>query len=47
MKVGTLIKSYDFPGNLNCYMIGEVTAVNGIEISCRTIRQVFQGRSDY
>jgi hypothetical protein len=46
MQVGTIIKSFDFPGNLNCYMVGEVTAVDGDFITCKTIRQVFQGKAE-
>ena len=45
MQVGTLIKSFDFPGNLNCYMIGTVTKVVGDFITCVTIRQVFDGKA--
>ena len=45
MKIGTIIKSFDFPGNLHCYMIGEVTALSGVEITCKTIRQVFDGKA--
>lgn len=45
MQVGTLIRSYDFPGNLTCYMVGEVTKLSGIEITCRTIKQVFDGKA--
>lgn len=45
MQVGSIIKSFDFPNNIACYMIGEVTAVSGEEITCRTIRQVFDGKA--
>ena len=45
MQVGSIIKSFDFPGNLNCYIIGEVTDINGEEITCRTIRQVFDSKA--
>jgi len=45
MQVGSIIKSFDFPGNIACYMVGEVTAVAGEEITCRTIRQVFDGKA--
>jgi len=44
MQVGSIIKSFDFPGNLNCYMVGEVIAVQGDELTCRTIKQVFDGK---
>ena len=45
MQLGSIIKSFDFPNNITCYMIGEVTAVKGSEITCRTIRQVFDGKA--
>lgn len=45
MQVGTIIKAFDFPGNLNCYMIGEVIELKDIAITCRTIRQVFDGKA--
>ncbi len=43
VQVGSIIKSFDFPGNLNCYMVGKVTDVDGDFISCDTIKQVFSG----
>ena len=45
MQIGTVIKSFDFPCNLNCYMVGTVTAVEGDFITCDTIRQVFDGKA--
>ena len=45
MQVGTVIKSFDFPGNLNCYMVGTVTELDGDFITCATIRQVFDGKA--
>lgn len=45
MQVGSIIKSYDFPGNLNCYMVGTVTEIDGDFISCDTIKQVFDGKA--
>ncbi len=45
MQIGTIIKAFDFPGNLNCYMVGEVTAVDDYMITCRTMRQVFDGKA--
>ena len=45
MQIGTLIKSFDFPGNLNCYMIGMITEIDGDFISCDTIKQVFDGKA--
>lgn len=45
MQVGTIIKSFDFPGNLNCYMVGTVTELDGDFITCDTIKQVFDGKA--
>jgi hypothetical protein len=45
MQVGTIIKSYDFPGNLNCYIVGTVTKIEGDFITCDTIKQVFDGKA--
>ncbi len=45
MEIGNIIKSFDFPGNLNCYMVGTVTKVEGDFISCNTIKQVFDGKA--
>lgn len=45
MQVGTIIKSYDFPGNLNCYIVGTVTDISGDFITCNTIKQVSDGRA--
>lgn len=45
MQIGSIIKSFDFPGNLNCYMVGTVTKVEGDFITCDTIRQVFDGKA--
>ena len=46
MQVGTIIKSFDFPGNTSCYMIGEVVGYNKQygEIVAKTIRIVFDGK---
>ena len=44
MQVGTLIKSFDFPGSTDCYMIGSITAIDGDFIFCDTIKQVFDGK---
>jgi hypothetical protein len=43
MKVGSIIKSFDFAGNDTCYFIGKVTKVEGDYIHCDTIKQVFGG----
>jgi hypothetical protein len=46
VQVGSIIKSYDFPGTFNCYMVGKVTAVDGDFISCDKIKQVFDGKQE-
>jgi hypothetical protein len=45
IKVGDLIKSKDFPGNEECYMVGIVTNVetNGSVLDAKTIKIVFGG----
>jgi hypothetical protein len=45
MQVGTIIKSFDFPGNLNCYIVGTITNIEGDFITCTTIKQVFDGKA--
>jgi hypothetical protein len=45
VKKGDIVKSFDFPGNLNCYMVGTVTEVEGDFITCVTIKQVFDGKA--
>ena len=46
VQVGSIIKSFDFPGNLHCYMVGKVTEVDGDFITCETIKQVFSGKAE-
>lgn len=46
VKVGDVIRSLDFPGNFECYMIGLVTDVKGDLITCRGISRVWEGRSE-
>lgn len=41
IKIGSVIKSYDFYGNTECYLIGEVTEINGTVLVCKTLKQVF------
>ena len=47
VKVGDVIKSLDFPGNQDHYMIGEVLAVINDMIFCNTKRVVRDGRVSY
>jgi hypothetical protein len=44
MKYGSIIKSYDFPGNTDCYMIGKVVNTDDDFIYCTTIKEVFDGQ---
>lgn len=43
MKVGDIVKSYDFVGNTECYFIGEVIALLDYGFRAKTIKQVVQG----
>lgn len=45
IQVGTTIKSFDFPGVDDCFMIGVVTQIsaNG-RLTCDTISQTFCGQ---
>lgn len=44
--IGMTIKSFDFPNNESCFIVGKITAVddeNGDYIYCDTISQTFRG----
>lgn len=43
VKVGSVIKSFDFPEKQTCYLIGRVTKLEGCYIYCEVISQVFSG----
>lgn len=43
IKVGDIIKSYDFPGVLDCYKIGRVVDIIDVYILCDTLDEVFDG----
>lgn len=47
MQVGSIIKSFDFPGNTDCYMIGEVVDFEegGDVIVAKMIKVVFDGET--
>ena len=45
-KVGDLIRSLDFPGVLEHYMIGMVTEINGDILTVRGIAKVSQSKSE-
>ena len=40
-KYGDIIKAYDFPGNMECYMVGKVVNTDDDYIYCTMIKQVF------
>ena len=40
-QIGNIIKALDFPGNPNCYMIGEVVDVLDDLIRCKTLEIIF------
>ena len=45
MKVGSLVKCYDFPGNTDCYMIGTLEKIEmGTLMVLKTIAVVFDGK---
>lgn len=41
--VGNIIKSFDFPGNVDNYMIGKVIAIYDDVLHCECISQVIEG----
>lgn len=43
VQVGSIIKAYDFSGVTNCYIIGQVTKVDGDYIVADKIKEVFGG----
>jgi hypothetical protein len=43
-KYGDIIKAYDFPGNLECYMVGKVVNTDDDYIYCTMIKEVFGGQ---
>lgn len=45
-EVGDVIRSLDFAGNLDHYMIGQVVEVNGVFIKCKAISRVWEGKSE-
>jgi hypothetical protein len=44
IKVGDIIKSKDFPGNEECYMVGIVTSIDEDWIEAKTVKIVFGGK---
>ena len=43
LTAGSIIKSYDFQGVENCYIIGEVVSVEDSMITAKVIRAVSEG----
>lgn len=48
IKVGDVIKSLDFPGTEDCYMIGKVVAIldDGDLYNCKAIVRVWGGNAE-
>lgn len=47
VKVGDIVKSMDFPGSENCYMVGKVVAVqNDGAFRAKFIKYVWLGQED-
>ena len=48
MKIGDIVKSYDFPGNTECYMVGQVVGVFKFDGTFRAkfIKRVWLGEND-
>jgi hypothetical protein len=46
MKVGNIVKSYDFPNRKDCFIVGEVTSVNEIQntINFKAAIRVIEGK---
>lgn len=47
IQIGSIIKAYDFPGTTNCYIIGEVTKIDGDYIVATKIKEVFGGKTKF
>jgi hypothetical protein len=44
IELGTVIKSYDFPGRTDCYIIGSVVDISKGRITAKVIRAISQGK---
>ncbi len=44
LQIGTIVKSYDFPGITDCYIIGRVVNIEEDMLSCEVIKQVSCGK---
>jgi len=47
VKVGDIVKSMDFPGSDNCYMVGKVVGIHSnTEFRAQFIKRVWLGSED-
>jgi len=48
MNVGDIVKSYDFPGNTECYMIGKVVSISTLygDFRAQFIKRVWLNKED-
>lgn len=48
MQVGDIVKSYDFPGNTECYYVGKVVSISEQfgDFRAQFIKRVWQGAVD-
>lgn len=44
IELGTVIKSYDFPGRTDCYIIGSVVDTSKGLITAKVIRAISEGK---
>lgn len=46
VKIGDVIRSYDFEGNMNCYYEGIVESIDGamLTFTAKTTKQVWSGK---
>ena len=48
MQVGDIVKSYDFHGRTDCYMVGKVVSISKLygDFRAEFIKRVFAGQED-
>lgn len=44
MKVGSIIKAFDFPGRTDCFFLGKVTSVKNSTITAKILMVVSEGK---
>jgi hypothetical protein len=44
VRIGDIIKSYDFPGMTDCYILGQVTAISNGRIVAKVVRAVSEDK---